>query len=72
MRVAVGGVETAGFTLAAGGYVVLDTAPGVGVGVSAGFLFDVPVRFAEDTLSVNRATFLAGGATSVPLIEVRE
>ncbi len=72
VRVAVGGVETAGFTLAAGGYVVLDTAPGVGAAVSAGFLFDVPVRFAEDTLSVNRATFLAGGATSVPLIEVRE
>ncbi|MGY2734803.1 uncharacterized protein (TIGR02217 family) [Sphingomonas sp. UYP23] len=40
--------------------------------VSAGFLFDVPVRFAEDTLSVTRATFLAGATTSVPLIEVRE
>ncbi|WP_010184830.1 DUF2460 domain-containing protein [Sphingomonas sp. PAMC 26605] len=72
VRVAVGGVETAGFTLAPAGNVVLDTAPGAGVVVSAGFLFDVPVRFAEDTLSVTRATFLAGATTSVPLVEVRE
>ncbi|GHH22041.1 hypothetical protein GCM10008023_31640 [Sphingomonas glacialis] len=72
VRVAVGGVETTRFTLAAGGYVVLDAAPGVGVAVRAGFLFDVPVRFAEDTLSVTRTTFLAGATTSVPLIEVRE
>lgn len=72
VRVAVGGVETSGFTLGAGGLVVLDVAPGAGVAVSAGFLFDVPVRFAEDALSVTRATFLAGATTSVPLIEVRE
>nr|MBA2467044.1 DUF2460 domain-containing protein [Sphingomonas sp.] len=38
----------------------------------AGFLFDVPVRFADDRLEVNRATFLAGEAPSVPLIEIRE
>jgi hypothetical protein len=37
-----------------------------------GYLFDVPVRFAEDTLEVSRSTFLAGEAPSVPLIEVRE
>jgi uncharacterized protein (TIGR02217 family) len=46
--------------------------PGAGVAVTASFLFDVPVRFAEDRLSVSRATFLAGAAASVPLIEVRE
>ena len=72
VRVAVDGVETTRFTLAAGGHVVLDVAPGVGVAVCAGFLFDVPVRFAEDTLSVTRTTFMAGATTSVPLIEVRE
>ncbi len=72
VRVAVGGVETTRFTLAAGAYVVLDAAPRVGVAVRAGFLFDVAVRFAEDTLSVTRTTFLAGATTSVPLIEVRE
>jgi uncharacterized protein (TIGR02217 family) len=40
--------------------------------VSAGFLFDVPVRFAEDRIEINRATFMAGEAPSVPLVEVRE
>ena len=40
--------------------------------VEAGFRFDVPVRFAEDRLSLSRATFEAGEIPSVPLIEVRE
>jgi uncharacterized protein (TIGR02217 family) len=40
--------------------------------VTAGFRFDVPVRFAEDSLAVNRSTFMAGAAPSVPLVEVRE
>lgn len=72
VRVAVGGVETSGFSVEDGGWVVLDAAPGVGLAVTAGFGFDVAVRFAEDALSVNRATFLAGAAASVPLIEIRE
>ena len=38
----------------------------------AGFRFDVPVRFAEDRLSLSRATFAAGEIPSVPLIEIRE
>jgi uncharacterized protein (TIGR02217 family) len=50
----------------------LDAAPGVGAVVTSGFAFDVPVRFAEDRLRVNLATFLAGEAASVPLVEVRE
>mgnify|MGYP003386304722 CR=1 FL=1 len=72
VRVAVGGVETAAFTLADGGWVVLDTAPAAGLAVTAGYVFDVAVRFADDSLSVNRATFLAGAAPSVALIEIRE
>ena len=62
----------AAFTLEDGGWVALDSAPASGAAVTAGFGFDVPVRFAEDTLSVSRSTFLAGAAASVPLIEVRE
>jgi phage portal protein BeeE len=31
-----------------------------------------PVRFAEDRLEIGRATFLAGEAPSVPLVEIRE
>lgn len=72
VRVAVGGVETEGFALGAGGLVTLDDAPGEGAEVTASFVFDVPVRFAEDRLTVSRATFLAGAAVSVPLVEVRE
>jgi uncharacterized protein (TIGR02217 family) len=40
--------------------------------LTAGFRFDVPVRFAEDSLEVNRATFAAGEMPSVPLVEIRE
>jgi uncharacterized protein (TIGR02217 family) len=72
VRVAVDGVEVAGWTLGAGGVVMLDAAPEDGAAVTAGFRFDVPVRFAEDRLTVNRATFLAGEALSVPLVEVKE
>jgi uncharacterized protein (TIGR02217 family) len=71
VRVSVDGIETAAFTLTADGEVLLDAAPSVGVIVRAGFLFDVPVRFAEDRLEVSRATFLAGEMASVPLVEVR-
>ncbi len=70
--VAVDGIAISAFSVEAGGWVVLDVAPAVGAVVTAGFTFDVPVRFAEDRLSVARATFLAGVAASVPLIEVRE
>jgi len=48
-----------------------DRAP-AGAAITAGFAFDVPVRFAEDRLNVARATFMAGAAPSVPLIELRE
>lgn len=72
VMVAVDGIATAAFSLAAGGMIELDAAPAAGAAVTAGFRFDVPVRFAEDSLAVTRATFLAGSAASVPLIEVRE
>ncbi|MBX9860398.1 MAG: DUF2460 domain-containing protein [Sphingomonas sp.] len=72
VRVKVGSVETAAFAVEAGGWVVLDAPPAAGTSVRASFRFDVPVRFAEDALSVTRATFLAGAAPSVPLVEVRE
>jgi uncharacterized protein (TIGR02217 family) len=71
VRVAVGGIETSGWSLLADGIVSFETAPAAGAEVTAGYLFDVPVRFAEDTLEVSRSTFLAGEAPSVPLIEVR-
>jgi uncharacterized protein (TIGR02217 family) len=73
VRVAVDGIElTTGWTLADKGIVEFASPPAAGTVITAGFLFDVPVRFAEDRIEVNRATFLAGEAPSVPLVEVRE
>ncbi|OWK27640.1 DUF2460 domain-containing protein [Sphingomonas mucosissima] len=72
LAVTVDGAATQGFSLELLGVVVLDVAPAAGATVTASFAFDVPVRFAEDRLTVSRATFLAGAAPSVPLVEVRE
>jgi uncharacterized protein (TIGR02217 family) len=73
VRVAVDSVERAsGWTLEPLGEIVFAAPPADGASITAGFLFDVPVRFAEDRLDVNRATFLAGEAPSVPLVEIRE
>lgn len=71
VRVSVDGVETAAFLVTDEGEILLDVAPAAGVAVRAGYLFDVPVRFAEDRLEASRATFLAGEVASVPLVEVR-
>ena len=74
VRVAVDGVEKtegADFTVDdASGVVTLASAPGVGVSVTAGFLFDTPVRFDSDELRINLAAFKAGDIPSIPLIEV--
>ena len=71
VRVALNGVaQASGWTLADGA-VIFAVAPGPGAEVRAGFAFDVPVRFAEDRLEVSAATFAAGEAVSVPLVEVR-
>jgi uncharacterized protein (TIGR02217 family) len=73
MLVSVGGTTmTSGWTLLAGGIVSFSTPPASGAAVRAGFLFDVPVRFAEDRLEVAGAAFAAGEAPSVPVIEIRE
>ena len=73
VRVAVGGIEQlGGWSLGAGGAIQFAVPPADGLAVRAGFRFDTPVRFAEDRLDINRASFLAGEAPSVPLIEIRE
>jgi uncharacterized protein (TIGR02217 family) len=73
VRVSVNGVErVSGWIMAPLGLVLFNAAPAPGEQVRAGFRFDVPVRFAEDRLSLSRATFEAGEAASVPLLEIRE
>ncbi len=75
LRVAVNGVETSTplqFTFdAATGDIVFTAAPGAGLVVTAGFEFDVPVRFDADRLTVSLSTFNAGQIPSIPLVEVR-
>lgn len=71
--VAVNGVAvTSGWSLGSGGVVSFVSAPAAGAVVTAGFLFDVPVRFESDSLQVSGATFGAAEAPSVPVIEIRE
>ena len=45
--------------------------PEQGAMVSAGFEFDVPVRFDTDRIAVSVASFQAGDLPQVPIIEVR-
>lgn len=73
VRVAVDGVvQFAGWALAALGYVDFEDPPAPGSNVTAGYDFDVPVRFAADRVDVSIAGWRAGDLPSVPLIELRE
>lgn len=76
VRVAVNGVE------AAGAWFTVDTAtgtvtflaghiPGAGQAVTAGFQFDVPVRFDTDYLEVDLSAFAAGAIPKIPVIEIK-
>ncbi|MFN3547623.1 MAG: TIGR02217 family protein [Mesorhizobium sp.] len=76
VRVAVGGVEqvaavdfevdhATGLVSFLPGHV-----PAEGAAVTAGFEFDVPVRFDAEQLSVNLAGFRAGQIPTIPLIEI--
>lgn len=53
------------------GLVEFASAPDLGVQVTAGFEFDVPVRFDTDTIQTSVASFRAGDVPSVPVLEVR-
>ncbi|RAI42612.1 DUF2460 domain-containing protein [Rhodoplanes roseus] len=45
--------------------------PASGAAVTAGFLFDVPVRFDTDYLEIDLTAFEAGAIPKIPLIEIR-
>lgn len=53
------------------GMVTFVTPPDIAAQVSAGYEFDVPVRFDTDVLLTAFATFEAGEAPDVPVVEVR-
>lgn len=73
VRIAVAGSELASsaFTVdTTTGMVTLATAPAIGDVVTAGFAFDVPVRFDSDELDVELSAFEAGEIPRIPLIEL--
>lgn len=53
------------------GIVTFSTAPANGENVTAGFEFDVPVRFATDFLEIDLAAFDAGDIPDIPIVEIR-
>jgi len=72
LTISVGGTQTTDWVYEEGGRITFAAAPAQDAEIRAGFLFDVPVRFAEDRLDVTGANFSAGEAPSVPLVEIRE
>jgi len=73
VAVAIDGVEQAsGWSVdTTTGLVTFNAAPASGVSITAGFEFDVPVRFDTDTLDVTLDLERLGSITSIPLLEIR-
>ncbi|HST91490.1 MAG TPA: DUF2460 domain-containing protein [Brevundimonas sp.] len=74
VRIAVDGdeLDAAAFVVdAATGLVTLAAPPPAGAAVTAGFEYDVPVRFDTDRIEVTLESFDAGRMAAAPLIEVR-
>jgi uncharacterized protein (TIGR02217 family) len=72
VRASLNGAETSAFELdTTTGILVMDEPPGSGVQVAAGFEFDVPVRFVNDSLSINVQLYLTGEIADVSVIEIR-
>lgn len=75
VKVAIAGdlkVETVEYSVDhATGLVTFVVPPDIGAQISAGYEFDVPVRFDTDSLQTSFATFQAGDVPNVPVVEVR-
>jgi uncharacterized protein (TIGR02217 family) len=72
--IAVNGVASTHFTVdATTGLVTFQSGfiPMAGQSITAGFIFDVPVRFDTDMLSINLHYFGAGDIPDIPVVEVR-
>lgn len=74
VRVAVAGTELSlgpsGACDPATGLVTFAYPPANGAAITAGFAFDVPVRFDTDALEIDLAAFEAGEVPHVPLVEI--
>jgi uncharacterized protein (TIGR02217 family) len=72
VRVAVAGSTVTGVTVDhLTGVVTLAAAPAAGAQVSAGFEFDVPVRFDTDRLAASIDAYGSHSWSDIPLIEIR-
>lgn len=73
LRIAVAEAELlGGFDVdAATGLVSFHTPPAEGAEITAGFEFDVPVRFETGSIVTSLSKFAAGEVPSIPLVEVR-
>lgn len=75
VRVALAGdpkVDTLEYAVdATTGLITFVSAPDIGTLITAGFEFDVPVRFDTDRLQTSVGSFQAGEVPNVPVIEVR-
>jgi len=54
-----------------GGEITFAVAPDPGTNITAGFEFDVPVRFDTDAIVTSVANFQAGEIPTVPVVEIR-
>ncbi|MBI1236696.1 MAG: TIGR02217 family protein [Alphaproteobacteria bacterium] len=75
VRIAADGVELnaeADFTVdVETGEVTFADAPAAGTALTAGFKFDVPVRFDTDRLDISLDAFEAGEIADLPIVEIR-
>ncbi|MEP1929736.1 MAG: DUF2460 domain-containing protein [Paracoccaceae bacterium] len=53
------------------GLITFNVPPASGLAITAGFEFDVPVRFDTDRIQTSVASFQAGELPNVPIVEVR-
>jgi uncharacterized protein (TIGR02217 family) len=67
-----GATQVSGWSVStATGLITFTTAPAAGVAITAGFEFDVSVRFDTDALDVTLDLERLGSITSIPLVEIR-
>src|SRR5947209_11858568 len=76
VRVAVAGGEVSGTAFSCDATTGIVTflpghIPAAGAAITAGFLFDVPVRFDTDYLEVDLSAFAAGAIPKIPLVEIK-
>lgn len=72
VRVSLSSAETTEFTVnTQTGLITMNSAPLAGVQVRAGFEFDVPVRFNQDSLIVNVEQFNVGSIPNIDIVELR-